>query len=119
MILITPVYPGIVWKIIIQVLMDKVYPRLMKMSPKKPIIIAEFGVTQGYPGKDQSLWAEEALTNILKSQWSNVIGFSWWNGEWQNDDSPKNNSVMSLEANPSSDALPKSAGRLNSESVRN
>lgn len=81
-------------------MMDKVYPRLIKMSPDKPIIVAEFGVTQGYPDKDQAIWADNALKNLIKGRWQNVIGFSWWNGEWPNDGNTENNSVMSLEANP-------------------
>ncbi|MEW6233504.1 MAG: glycosyl hydrolase [Chloroflexota bacterium] len=81
-------------------LMDQVYPRLAALSPSKPIILAEFGVTAGNPLGDQAAWAESALTDLTALRWPRVIGFSWWNEAWQNDDNPAHNTNMRLQDNP-------------------
>jgi hypothetical protein len=81
-------------------LMDQVYLRLAALSPSKPIILAEFGVTVGNPLGDQAAWAESALTDLTALRWSRVIGFSWWNEAWQNDDNPAHNTNMRLQDNP-------------------
>ncbi len=80
--------------------MDQVYPRLAALSAQKPIILAEFGVTSGNPHGNQADWAEAALTDLTGSRWPRLIGFSWWNEAWQNDDDPAHDTDMRVQANP-------------------
>jgi beta-mannanase len=78
-------------------LMDDVYPRLANLSTK-PIIIAEFGATSGVNDFDRNKWAEDALKDITSNRWPLVIGFSWWNEWWQNDNNPQHDSDMRIQA---------------------
>ena len=81
-------------------MMDEVYPRLESLSTSKPIVVLEFGVTSGNPLGDQAEWAEDALKNLTELRWPRVIGFSWWNEAWQNDDDPDHDTDMRVQDNP-------------------
>ncbi len=81
-------------------MLDAVYPRLAALAPAKPIVVLEFGVTAGNPHGDQAEWAETALTDLLTGRWPRVVGFSWWNERWPNDDDPAHDSDMRLQNNP-------------------
>ncbi|MGB8463837.1 MAG: glycosyl hydrolase [Terrimicrobiaceae bacterium] len=78
-------------------LMDPAYQRLQKLAPSKPIIVAEFGQTSGNPRLSAGEWAARALDDVLGGRWPRVIGFSWWNERWENDDSPKHDTTMRLQ----------------------
>ncbi|HNS37420.1 MAG TPA: glycosyl hydrolase [Anaerolineaceae bacterium] len=80
--------------------MDAVYPRLTALAPDKPIILIEFGVTANNPLGDQAEWAEDALSDLTEQRWPRVIGFSWWNETWQNDDNPAHDTNMRVQDNP-------------------
>lgn len=79
---------------------DSVYDRIAKMAPEKPIIIAEFGCTSGYPHVKAEDWAKAALGEILSGKWPQVRGFSWWNERWENDNNPEHNTTMRVQDNP-------------------
>jgi hypothetical protein len=70
------------------------YPRLVKIAPGKPIIIAEFGCDLHNPRVNAAHWAKTALEDLLSNQWPGVIGFCWWNEGWQNDDHKKHDTDM-------------------------
>jgi hypothetical protein len=80
--------------------MDAVYPRVAALTPDKPIFIAEIGVTANNPLGDQAEWARAALEDITSLRWPRLIGFSWWNERWQNDDDPAHDTTMRLQDNP-------------------
>ncbi len=97
-----PTDPGTVWKTIIPVmngstgsgrvysaadplddetasfreLMDEIYPHLAKLSSEKPIVLLEFGATNGNPRVNQAAWARSALAEITSGRWPRVIGFA-------------------------------------------
>ena len=79
---------------------DPVYPRIVKLAPDKPIMIAEFGCTSGYPHVRAEAWAGAALKDILSGRWPNVRGFSWWNERWENDGIPAHDTTMRVQDNP-------------------
>lgn len=79
---------------------DPVYPRIVNLAPDKPIMIAEFGCTSGYPGARAEDWAKAALDDILSNRWPNVRGFSWWNERWENDGNPAHDTTMRVQDNP-------------------
>lgn len=79
---------------------DAVYPRLEALTADKPFFIAEFGVAKNNPLGDQAEWARAALTDITSFRWPRIIGFSWWNEYWQNDDNPAHDTTMRLQDNP-------------------
>lgn len=81
-------------------MMDVVYPRLTALAPTKPLILAEFGVTLRNPRGSQSEWARAALTDLIGLRWPRIMGFSWWNEFWQNDDNPKHDTTMRVQDNP-------------------
>lgn len=81
-------------------MMDEVYPRLESLATGKPIVVLEFGVTSGNTLGDQAEWAEAALTDMTALRWSRIIGFSWWNEAWQNDDNPDHDTNMRIQDNP-------------------
>ncbi len=80
--------------------LDAAYPRLVAMADGKPIVVCEFGATAGRPGQPPDQWAGEALKDLLTRRWPAVVGFSWWNEGWENDDNPAHNSTMRLQDNP-------------------
>jgi hypothetical protein len=79
--------------------MDVVYPRLAMLAPNKPIALLEFGVAANNPLCDQVEWTEAALTDITNLRWPRIIGFSWWNEFWQNDDNPAHDTTMRVQDN--------------------
>jgi hypothetical protein len=74
--------------------MSTAYPRLTKLAPGKPIVIAEFGCDIHHRKVDASEWAGNALEDLFSGRWPAVIGFCWWNESWQNDDHKKHDSDM-------------------------
>ena len=64
--------------------MEKVYSRLVKLAPEKPVIVAEFGCTAGHERVSPEDWASAALEELLSRRWPKVAGFSWWNERWEN-----------------------------------
>ncbi|MEW5957969.1 MAG: glycosyl hydrolase [Chloroflexota bacterium] len=80
--------------------MDAVYPRLAALSSDKPIVLLEFGVAARNPLGDQAEWAEAALTDLTSRRWPRLIGFSWWNEYWQNDDNPEHDTTLRVQDNP-------------------
>ena len=79
---------------------DGVYVRLSALAPAKPVLIAEFGATNGHPLGDQAAWAEAALRDVRNGRWPSVAGFVWWNGSWENDGRPGTRTTMRLADNP-------------------
>ncbi len=88
-----------------QKMMDLVYPRLIGMAPGKPITVLEFAVTSGNSLCDQGAWAREALGNLTSFRWPEVLGFSWWNEKWQNDNDPTHDTDMRVQDNPALGAV--------------
>ena len=80
--------------------MDAAYPRLRAMAPTKPVIVAELGVTSRNPLCNQADWAQAALADLTSFRWPTVIGFSWWNEQWQNDNKPAHDTDMRVQDNP-------------------
>ena len=74
--------------------MHDAYPRLTKIAPGKPIIIAELGCDLHNRHVDAANWAKAALENLFSNRWPAVIGFCWWNEGWQNDDRKKHDTDM-------------------------
>jgi hypothetical protein len=79
---------------------DSSYARLQQVAPAKPVIIAEFGATAGNRLIDPEDWAGPALDDLLGARWPNVVGFSWWNERWQNDNNPAHDTTMRLQDIP-------------------
>jgi hypothetical protein len=82
-------------------MMDEVYPRLVALSPAKPIMVLEFAVCRSNPRGDQAEWAERALSDLVQHRWPKLIGLSWWNEAWQNDENPAHDTSLRLQDNPS------------------
>ena len=74
--------------------MGRAYPRLSKLAPQKPIIVAEFGCDLHNPRTDAAGWARAALSELFSGRWPQVIGFCWWNEGWQNDEHKKHDSDL-------------------------
>ena len=70
------------------------YPRVIKIVPGKPIIIAEFGCDLHNKRCNAADWARGALDEIFSGKWPALVGFCWWNEGWQNDDHKKNDTDM-------------------------
>ena len=85
--------------------MDHVYPRLTKLAPGKPIIVAEFGCDIHHRKVTAATWAREALQNLFSGRWPAVIGFCWWSEGWENDDFPAHNSDLMILHDPALTAV--------------
>ncbi len=76
--------------------MRSAYPRLTKIAPGKPIVIAEFGCDIHHRKVNASEWAKSALEDLFSGRWPAVIGFCWWNESWENDDVRTHNTDMNI-----------------------
>jgi hypothetical protein len=74
--------------------MEAAYPRLTRLAPEKPIIIAEFGCDLHNRHVNAPDWAQAALDELFSNRWPALIGFCWWNEGWQNDDHKKHDTDM-------------------------
>lgn len=96
--------------------MDGVYDRLTALTPNKPIMLLEFGVTMNNSVCDKdkfsvancnqtasgaAKWANDALNEIFTNPkyQERLKGFSWWNECWHNGDgnNPKKNTNMRIQ----------------------
>lgn len=84
---------------------EDTYPRMIKLAPGKPIIVAELGTAKNNPYVDQVTWTRKALEIITSMQYENLIGFTWWNEAWQNDGNPENDTTMRAQDNPELQSL--------------
>jgi hypothetical protein len=78
---------------------DPCYQRLVALTTK-PIVVAEFGCTAGSPAAQPDQWAGAALDALLSQRWPNIIGFSWWNERWENDNKPAHDTTMRVQDIP-------------------
>jgi hypothetical protein len=74
--------------------LNKALPRLTKLAPGKPIILAEFGCDIHNRQAPAAPWARAALESLFSNKWPQIIGFCWWNEGWQNDDTKKHDSDL-------------------------
>jgi hypothetical protein len=74
--------------------MRESYPRLTKLAPGKPVIIAEFGCDLHNRHVDVVRWTKSALEDLFSNRWPAIVGFCWWNEGWQNDDRKKHDTDM-------------------------
>ena len=99
--------------------MDPCYDRLRELAPDKPIYIAEFGCHEFSVASDtdESLradrWAEAALDDIFARRWPAVLGFTWWNESWENDDKPEHDTTMRVQDIPALAAVFKARLKAN------
>src|SRR6478672_6192227 len=80
--------------------MRTAYPRLTKVAPGKPIVIAEFGCALHHRKVEASEWAKSALEDLFSGRWPAVIGFCWWNETWENDNVTAHNTDMNILHDP-------------------
>ena len=80
--------------------LDAAYPRLTSLAPGKPIIVAEFGSDIHHRKISAATWARAALDDLFAGRWPAIIGFSWWNESWENDDIVAHNSDMIIAHDP-------------------
>jgi glycosyl hydrolase family 26 len=76
------------------------YPRLTRLAPQKPIIVAEFGCDLHNHRVKVVDWTKSALEELFSGRWPAIIGFCWWNEGWQNDDTKKHDSDLIILHDP-------------------
>jgi Glycosyl hydrolase family 26 len=77
--------PGERWTTFTSVL-DAAYPELVALSPKKPLMIAEFGVVDDPANGSKADWIARALASVAAGRYPRVRGMSYWHSSWQNAD---------------------------------
>jgi hypothetical protein len=80
--------------------LNEAYPRLTKIAPGKPVIVAEFGCDLHNKHCNAAEWARDALKEIFSGRWPALIGFCWWNEGWQNDDTKRDDTDMIVWHDP-------------------
>jgi len=55
--------------------MREAYPRLIKLAPGKPVIIAEFGCDLHNRRVDVVRWTQSALEDLFSNRWPAIAGF--------------------------------------------
>lgn len=81
-------------------MIDPAVRRVEAMAPGKPIVALEFGCTAGSKAARPEAWAAAALDDLLSRRWRSVIGFSWWNERWENDDVRAHDTTMRVQDIP-------------------
>jgi hypothetical protein len=76
--------------------MKTAYPRLTKIAPGKPIMIAEFGCALHHRSINAAEWAKSALEDLFSGRWPAIIGFCWWSESWENDDLASHDTDMNI-----------------------
>jgi hypothetical protein len=79
------------------------YSRLTDMALGKPIIMAEFGMTGNHPKANAADWttlAFKSIKDLAAQKNSHLVGFSWWNEGWWNNDDPAQDTNMRVQDNP-------------------
>lgn len=84
-------------------LMDKAYPKLLKISGVKPCAVFEFGVIETNEEFQKSKWLEDAFGDLTSGMYPKIKAISYWNAKWTNTDGSIsdmliNSSFYSLEA---------------------
>jgi hypothetical protein len=98
-----PQTPMDTWVDLFRDMADECYARIRKMAPDKPVFVAEFGCTHTGKAsrKDERMradrWAGDALADFFAGRWPAVIGFSWWNEHWRNDNNPAHDTNMRVQ----------------------
>ena len=80
--------------------MDATIPRIEALSADKPIVVLEFATAAYNPNCSQTEWTRAALSGLSSQRWPRVIGFAWWNENWQNDENPDHDTIMRIEDSP-------------------
>lgn len=93
------------WRTSFPASFGQAYRRLTALAPGKPVIAAEFGTDVRNPREPAAAWADQALGAILSRRWPRVIGFSWWNETWENDDTPAHDTEMRIYSDPALTAV--------------
>ena len=84
-------------------LLDWPYKEMCALDPQKPIMLAEWGVTESQvPGEDKGAWISEALAT-MSSNYPRLKAAVFWHERWENADGSYSNlrvnsSLGSLEA---------------------
>lgn len=81
-------------------MMDSGVPRIERLAPSKPLLVAEFGCAAGSSAAKPEEWAAAALDDLLSGRWKSVIGFSWWNERWENDEDRAHDTTMRVQDIP-------------------
>jgi hypothetical protein len=63
-------------------------------------VVAEFGCDIRAHHVRAADWARAALQDLFAERWPAIIGFSWWNETWENDDNPAHNSDLMILHDP-------------------
>ena len=98
-----PQVPTWEWGETFREMVDPWYQRAVALAPGKPLYVAEFGSThtseasENDPAFRADNWARAALDDILGGRWPALIGFSWWNEAWQNDNKPEHDTNMRIQ----------------------
>ncbi len=89
-------------------LLDKTYPILASVSPKKPLAVFEFGVLEDPSEGNKSTWIQEALNSIKDGRYPRIKAISYWDEKW-NDCTivclPKINGEIDLRLNSSTASI--------------
>ncbi len=81
-------------------MMDYTYPRLATFDRTKPVMVSEFASDVRNPNADASVWARDAIDDMVAGRWPRVRGFSWWNEGWENDDDPAHDTSLRVQDSP-------------------
>jgi hypothetical protein len=98
-----PQQPTWEWGEAFRAMIDPWYARAVALAPSKPIYVAEFGCTHTSRAADNNPnlradhWAQGALQDLFAARWQAVIGFSWWNEKWQNDNNSAHDTNMRVQ----------------------
>jgi hypothetical protein len=82
----------------LRAVLDRAYPRLVRISRGKPLMIAEFGIVENPAQGSKGRWIARALEAVAARRYPRIRGVSYWHANWQNEDGTQ--SRMRVDSSP-------------------
>ena len=76
------------------------YGQISTVSQNKPVAVFEFGVTDGHPDGNKSVWWHDAFETILDNPYVSFGAVSPWHENWENEDGTF--SLLRIDSSPAS-----------------
>ena len=102
--------PGWTWEKFLDVF-QTAYWEMEKVSLKKPLAIAEFGVVEDPFGGNKAEWISDAFTAVLSGLYPRIKAVSYWHSSFDNEDG----SISNMRVDSSPEVLKAYRDFINSE----
>jgi len=83
----------------LSVLLDRAYPALAALSPRKPLAVLEWGLSEDPERGEKPDWVRSGFASLASGRWPRVRALAWWNKPLRPDGS---RSGLEIDSSPES-----------------